>query len=309
MVLAAGRGQRMRPLSNVVPKPALPLPGGPVVASAIELAASVGVRRVVVNIFHLHERMASALSELERTDIEIAVSTEDRLMGTSGGLALARHRGLLGNGASVLVINADGLFDLDLEPLIHRHTVANDRLSLAVLPHPDPVRWSRIVVDDGGSVTGILPPGETSSGGRWFLYPGVMLVAEDAIEALEVAPHNTPETLWWPALETRRLGAAAVTGSWHEVGTPEDYIEAVQRTLAGANSIHATAIVSPHALVTRSLIGRRAAIDAGATVTASVVGEGARIGRGAMVNHSVILGDHHIEGGSTLVGRYIATPT
>jgi len=65
MVLAAGRGERMRPLSDALPKPALPLPNGPVVASALRLAAGAGIRSVTVNLWHLAEEMERALRRLE----------------------------------------------------------------------------------------------------------------------------------------------------------------------------------------------------------------------------------------------------
>ena len=64
MVLAAGRGERMRPLSDTLPKPALPLPDGPVVRSALQLAATTGTGRVVVNVWHLAERMEGCLSAI-----------------------------------------------------------------------------------------------------------------------------------------------------------------------------------------------------------------------------------------------------
>ena len=82
MILAAGRGQRMRPLTSVLPKPALPMTDGPVVASAMRLAASAGATRIVVNVSHLAKQMAEAVSGVTIDGVEIVLSFEDELMGT-----------------------------------------------------------------------------------------------------------------------------------------------------------------------------------------------------------------------------------
>ena len=147
MVLAAGRGERMQPLTTALPKPALPLPGGPVVASAIRLAAEAGATRIVVNVYHLAERMAAAVASIGIEGIEIDLSYEQELMGTAGGLALARDRGLLGDEGAVLVINGDGVLGLELQNLAERHRSGNDLVTLALLPHLDPARWSRVTLD------------------------------------------------------------------------------------------------------------------------------------------------------------------
>ena len=130
MILAAGRGKRMRPLSSVVPKPALDLPDGPVIASAMRLVEAAGVERVVVNTWHLAERMAQAVAEVELDHVEVVLSAEERLMGTAGGLALATEKS---------------------DPEVHRS---------ALLVHGT----GRRAMDELRGVLGVLRAGEPSSG-------------------------------------------------------------------------------------------------------------------------------------------------
>lgn len=307
MVLAAGRGRRMQPLTRVVPKPALPLGDGPVVASAIRLAAATSERPVVVNTWHLAEVMERALDEL-RPGIGITVSREPELMDTAGGLALARERGLLGDDGPVLVVNGDGLLDLDPARLFDRMAAADDLVTLALLPHPDPSRWSRVVLDPTGAVRRIEPPGAPATDGTALLYPGVMLVARDALSALPVRPGAIAENLWRPALAARRLGGVVVTGSWREVGTPPDYLDAVLDGLAGGRVLHPTAEVHPTAGVTAALVGRGARIGAGASVFESVVAEGAVVGPGARLERSVLLGAVTAERQESVVDEVRARP-
>lgn len=290
MVLAAGRGERMRPLTTVLPKPALPLPDGPVVASALRLAAEAGATRIVVNVCHLPERMAEAVAMLRFEGTEIVLSYEQELMGTAGGLALARDRGLLGHKGAVLVINGDGVLGLELHSLAVRHLAGNDLVTLALLPHLDPDRWSRVTLDSDGRIEAILGPGSPDAFETPFLYPGVMAVSREALEGLPMGPGGIPAALWEPAQSSRRLGGVVVAGHWREVGTPTDYLEVMRTRLSGTTIIEASADVDPAAEITSSFIGREVVVSSGAVVEESVITEGAIIGERAKVVRSVLFG-------------------
>ena len=308
MVLAAGRGRRMRPLSDVLPKPALPVLDRPVVRWALEQAAAAGVGRVVVNTWHLAPLMESAVEEGVPPGLDVSFSREPELMGGAGGLALARDRGLLGREGPVLVINGDGLVDLDLGPLLERHRSAGDLVTLALLPHPEPTRWSRVLLDGRGAVERILPPGHPGRGETPRLYPGVMLVARRALEALPSGPGETGELLWSPALERGRLGGAEVAGRWAEVGTPGDYLRVVLEALPARGWIHPSAVVEPGAVVERSMVGPGVRLETGARLVRSVAGHGAVVRRGATVVESVLLGAVEAGPGELLEGETRAAP-
>lgn len=290
MVLAAGRGERMRPLSDVLPKPALPLADGPVVASALQLAADTGVDRIVVNTWHLGRLMENAVTATTGLGMRVGFSPENSLMGTAGGLALARDRGLLGTTGPVLVVNGDGRLRLDLGPLFEGHRARRDAVTLGLLPHPDPNRWSRVVVGPQGTVTAIRPPGEVAPGEVSSVYPGVMVVSREALDGLPSSPGEIPGRLWFHALGVGRLGGALISGEWREVGTAADYLAVVTEQLAGENFIHPTAAVAPTAVIRASLIGRNVTIGDRAVIRGSVVAEGARIANGSFVSNSVLLG-------------------
>lgn len=307
MVLAAGRGERMRPLSRVLPKPALPLLRQPVVASAIALAATADCRRIVVNTWHLAEIMERSLGDIETTT-HLAVSREPELMGTAGGLALARDRGLLGDDGPILVINGDGVLNLDLKPLFSRMEDSRDLVSLALLPHLDPRAWSRVVLEDDGSVASIMGAGDPVPGEVPFLYPGVMLVSREALSRLEAQPGGVPEHLWGPALALGRFGGIPVSGHWREVGTPPGYLEAVMTRLNGDTVIHPSAEIHESAAIGSALIGRGVRIEADAVVGASVVAEGARVAAGARVLRSVLLGKAVATAGENVIDDFRAEP-
>ena len=291
MVLGAGRGLRMRPLSMVVPKPALPLPDGPVIASAIRLAAAAGARNIAVNTWHLADRMAAAVAEVDLPGVTIVLSREDSLMGTAGGLALARDRGLLGDSGPILVVNGDGALGLDLSPLLDDHLRRADLVTLALLPHLDPRRWSQVELDAKGHVAAILPAGQPGPDRVPYLYPGVMVVSRPALESLPSTPGEIPGELWQPARVAGGLGGTVVAGHWREVGTPAEYLDLVVTRLAGASLIHPTAEVAASAGLDEALIGAGASVAADATVRRSAVVGGAAVAAGSTVVDSVLIGE------------------
>jgi mannose-1-phosphate guanylyltransferase len=290
MVLAAGRGERMRPLSGVLPKPALPLADGPVIGSALRLAERTGADRIVVNTWHLGDRMAAAVAEAGHSRLDVVLSPETSLMGTAGGLALARDRGVLKTTGPVLVVNGDGCHDLDLNRLVERHTLGGDAVTLGLLPHPDPARWSRVLVGAQERVIAIRPAGKAEPHEDCRLYPGVMVVSRKSLDTLPSEPGEIPERLWFPALETGSLGAATISGSWREVGTPADYHSVIMDQLAGGNRVHPTAEIDRTAEIENSFIGRGVRIRDRAQVRHSVVVEGAVVDTEASVDRSVLLG-------------------
>lgn len=291
MVLAAGRGERMLPLSRVLPKPALPVVDRPLVAWALRQAAAAGAESITVNTWHRARAMERSVAGVDLAGSRVGISGESELMGTAGGLALARDRGLLAGSGPVLVLNGDCILDLDLEPLLERHCRAGDLVTLALLPHPDPLRWARLRVDEAGRVTHILPRGESAEGEMPLLFPGVMMVSREALDRLPSGPGETPAALWGPAREAGRLGGVVVSGHWREVGTPAAYLEAVLDRLAGSPRLEAGAEVNPRASVGAALIGHGVVVEADAVVDESVVTGGARVRRGARVVRSVLLGD------------------
>ncbi len=307
MVLAAGRGRRMRPLSDLVPKPALPLLGRPLVSWALAQARSAGASAVVVNVWHLAGLMEAAVRRAAGEG-GVGISREKKLLGGAGGIAAARDRGLLGREGPVLVLNGDSVLDLDLAPLFARHAAARDLVTLALLPHPDPGRWSSVWLAPDGSVTAIVPPGGPPAAGTPYLYPGLMLLARAAVESIPAGAGEVGERIWSPAQKGGRLGGAVVRGRWREVGTPADYLAAVQALLGGESWVHPTARRAAGARVERSMLGEGVRVGEGAIVRDSVLALGVAVGRGCRVERSVMLGPVALPAGSSWADAVTAGP-
>ncbi len=308
MVLAAGRGTRMRPLTEVLPKPALPVLGEPLVAWAMRQAERAGVSKIVVNTWHLAERMEAAVRSVSR-GVPVAISREERLMDTAGGIALARERGLLGGDGPVLVLNGDGLYGLDLAPVLEVHGREDLDVTVALLPHLDPARWSRVLLDPSGRVTGIRPPGDPAPGEAPFLYPGAMVLARRVVDRLPVEPGGILERIWNPAMADGRMGGVVVAGHWREIGTPGAYLDAVLELLGEGSWIAGDAAVDPTASLGRSAVGTAVAIGPGAVVGESILDGAVTVGEGARVIRCVLVGPVTIGPGETVTGAVqVAAP-
>ncbi len=310
MIFAAGRGRRMQPLSDVLPKPALPVPGGPVVSWGLRLVARSGIRTAVLNSWWLANTMERTAAEAVPENLVLRFSREEQLMETAGGLALARDRGLLGTDGPVLVVNGDGVLNLTLEELFRRHRETNDLVTLGLLPHLGPERWSRVTLDRDGLVSAILPPGLPAPSEIPLLYPGVMVISREAIEALETMPSGVASALWAPARAQQRLGGVLVSGHWREVGTPADYLEHVMALLGDRTNLHPSAHVDNDAVLRCALVGPGVSIERDVVIDRSIISHGAVIGAGARILRSVVLGDVHIAAGETVADEIrVTTPS
>jgi NDP-sugar pyrophosphorylase family protein len=120
MILAAGLGTRLWPLTADRGKPAVPFLGRPLIAGMAALARAHRFRKIVVNTHHQPESIQAALLGLE-SEVEIVYSHEDEILGTAGALALARDRGLLDTDRPTMVLNGKLHIDLDLRAIAQTH--------------------------------------------------------------------------------------------------------------------------------------------------------------------------------------------
>ena len=131
MVLAAGLGTRLRPLTDTIPKPLLPEANRPMLEYTFLLLArsGLGIEEVIVNAHHLHERLEEGLRNIETTGMRVHVSREPKILGTAGGPKKARA---FLEGGTFLLLNGDFLIDIDLAEVLdlHRRRAARATMGL-----------------------------------------------------------------------------------------------------------------------------------------------------------------------------------
>jgi mannose-1-phosphate guanylyltransferase len=307
MVLGAGLGTRLRPLTELLPKPAAPVCGAPLLAHAFRALARAGADRLVVNAHHLPEALErAARAAAGELGLPLAVSREPVIAGTGGALREARR--WLDGAGTVVLWNGDILFDLDLAAALAAHRASGALATMVLLPMPEGARYAAVEVDEGLAVRRIAgafgPGGEGLS--PWH-FSGVHLLSPALLEAVPAAPFEVDinRHVYPPLMASGAVRGFLARGYWNDLGTPGRYLEACLDALAGrvggavrldgvevAPGVWLGAGARVHSsawLAGPALVGPGAVVEAGASVGPGAVLEaGARVGELALVRDAVV---------------------
>ncbi len=212
MILAAGRGERMRPLTDSVPKPLLEVHGKPIIVRMIERLASAGFVELVINHAHLGHLMEAALGEGTRYGVAIRYSSEGDALQAAGGIAKALP--LLGPDP-FLVVNGDILCDVDFARL-RRHSLGPNLAHIVLVPNP--------VQHPGGDFA--LAGGLARSDGspKWT-FAGIGVYAPALFRSVASGHKAQLAPLLRAAMDSDRVSAEIHRGQWADVGTPQRLAE------------------------------------------------------------------------------------
>lgn len=295
MIVAAGLGTRLHPLTELRPKPALPVRGVPLVAAQLALLAHHGVREAVINVHHLPERLREAAERHCPPGLSLRFSHERELLDTGGGIA--RVADFLRESDPCLILGGDMLLDADLGALRAQHRERGDAVTMLLLRDPRMERFGSVGVDAAGRVRRIGRRfdlgGECDAG----LYVWANWVASRAFDHLphrEVFSHF--DGWWWPLLSA---GARDIRGhvtevtdcTWCPVGTPQEYLTAnLDPPKLGYFDADAEGRRAGARFEEDLVIGAGAVLGAGARLRRSVVWDGERVPAGLRASDGVFAG-------------------
>jgi NDP-sugar pyrophosphorylase family protein len=299
MVLAAGAGVRLRPLTYLCAKPVVPVLNRPLLHFTLERLAAAGVTEAVVNLHHLPRTVRRALGDGRRFGLRLRWSPEAELLGTGGGLRQARR--FFGD-EPLLIVNGDVLFDFDLRALAARHRSSGARATLALRPNPDPRRYSPVVTARGGRILAIAGRPAPARGGV-SMFTGIHVLDPALIERLPPGRSDSVRDLYLPLLaQGERLQGLRLRGAWYDLGHPGLYRRAqlalVRRRVPGGALIAPGARVHATARVRASVIGAGCVVGPGARVERSVLWDHARVGPAARVSDAVLTSGVRLEAGA-----------
>lgn len=230
MILAAGLGTRLRPLTERLPKPLLPLAGRPLIEYTLAWIAAAGITQVMINLHYKGDLIREALGDGRRFGLDLSYSEEPEILGTGGGL---KHvEGFLGDGP-FLVVNADILTGLDPRELIAAHARNRGLVTLAVRRAPDAASYGVLGLDDEGRIRRFLGRGAWQGPAlHEVMFTGIHVVEPRVLA--EIPPGVfAPITDAYIAMVERgeRVFGHPTDASWIDIGTPDRYREA-QRLVA-----------------------------------------------------------------------------
>lgn len=287
LVLAAGEGRRLRPLTAAMPKPMVPVLGRPILAYTLDALVEAGVEACAINLHHCGELIESYCGAAWR-GMRMRYSAEPVLLGTLG--ALAPVADFLAAADEVLLVNGDSLCHWPLERLAGRRRSAGARVALLLAGGASTSEFGGgIGVDRDGRVRS-LPGLDLGGRVREEVFAGAHVLDPALVEGLAARPSDIVRDLYRPLLERGELITSHTTNRrWADLGTPERYRQGVLRALAGRGSYAAAgARIAAGARVVGSVIEAGARLETGSEVRCSVVLAGAVIGAGARVEDAVI---------------------
>lgn len=270
LVLTAGLATRLRPLSLVRAKAALPVAGSPLAARVLRSLATAGVRDAVLNLHHLPETIAARIGDGSDLGLRVRYSWESPVLGSAGGPRRALP--LLGAPA-FFILNGDTLTTVDLTALLAEHARSGALVTMAVVPNHEPQKYGG-VLSSGGAVTGFVRRGAAQSSQH---FTGVQVASSEAFATVPPdVPFESVATLY-PQLIAARPGCIRVfetQAEFHDIGTPADYLR-TSRLFASREHPD-------------SLIGARAHVDASARIDGSVLWDDVVVGAGASLRGCVV---------------------
>jgi len=216
MILAAGRGERLRPLTDTTPKPLVEAGGKTLLGRHLERLARAGFRHAVINVSHLGEQIVARFDGRAPQGMEITWSRETTPLETAGGIAQARA--LLGE-APFLLVNADIWCEFDFSNL--RNFQLEKRLAhLVLVPNPP---WH-----PGGDFSlehGVI--GNAAS--PRYTYAGISVLSPRLVDGIAAGAKAQLAPLWRAAAERGQVSGELYEGYWNDVGTPERLSGLAQR--------------------------------------------------------------------------------
>lgn len=287
IVLTAGLGTRLDPITRFLAKAAVPMAGKTLVERVLVWLKSQGIDDVVLNLHHKPESITAIVGDGSELGLRVRYSWEPVLLGSAGGprLALTLWPGQSG---PCLIVNGDTLTDLALAPLIEAHRASGARATLAVIRNVRPDHYNGIRAGSDRTVTGFVAKGHTDP--TWH-FVGVQVVEANVFDRLAVgAPAETVHGLYRDMVRESPGSVMVwpVDAPFLDVGTPADYISAVL-SLAGTDVvIEGDAVIDPSAILQRCVVWDGAKVGAGARLTDCVVLSGAEVPSGTTANDSVI---------------------
>lgn len=285
MILAAGLGTRLRPLSTLRAKPAMPIRGIPVIAHTLTWLAKNDVSEIVINLHHLPDSVRDAVARHRPPGVRVSYSFERELLGTGGGMRAVAD--FLGGSDPSVVVSGDMIVDLDLRAAVARHVARGDRCTF-LLREDDPraERFGTLGADDEDCLRRIGRRFDLGGESRRGLFLGIRIVAARCLGDWPEAPAFEDLRDWLaPQLQAgaRDLRVDWVPrdrSSWEPVGTTEEYLAANLDVALPAYRGEIPGTVEAEIVESEAgpiVVGTGARIDPGASLERVVVWPGERV--------------------------------
>ncbi len=296
IVLSAGYGTRLWPLTEDRTKPAIPILGKPLVGYVAEYLAGYGIDEIVVNLHHRPESVRRALGDGSRFGVRLHYVEEPVILGTSGALDNTRE---FFERETFVVVNGKIITDIDLHAAIETHRRMNALSTLVLLPNVRRERFS-VVETENGRVKGFgrMPVAE---GPVPLMFTGIHIMEPRILEYVPRGVFSDSVTDIYPkAMANGEIVAAHIaSGRWRELSTLKRYLDINVELLKEEGMTLVTGIddlIAATAVVRESVFWDRVEVDKGARITRAVLADNVKIRANEVVENAVVVPRRLVEG-------------
>ena len=289
MIMAAGVGARLRPLTATMPKPMVPILGKPVMEYGVELLRQHGVRQIIANLHYLPDVIKSYFADGQAFGVEMHYSYEEELLGTAGGV---KHNQAFLETGTFVILSGDGLTDIDLSAMYAYHKRKGALATIALKCVEDVSKYGVVIQDSEGRITAFQEKPKAEAALSNLANTGIYIFEPEIFEFIpahtfydfgkELFPRLVEEGLPFYGWET--------DGYWSDIGSFESYKEAQFHMLNGSpfHMGRGSVIADSVALKGNVVIGRNTVVGERCILHDSVILDDVRIGNDATIVDAVI---------------------
>jgi NDP-sugar pyrophosphorylase family protein len=299
MILSAGYGTRLWPLTEDRTKPAIPILGKPLVGYVAEYLARYGWRDILVNLHHRPDSVRKALGDGSQFGVKLQYIDEPVILGTSGALDNARS---YFDSETFLVINGKLICDLDLDAALARHRESQAIATLVLLPNTKYERFT-VVESANGFLKGFagMPGPPSASLEPPLMFTGIQILEPRIFEYIPrgVFSHTTTDVYPRAILQGERVAVHVASGTWYELSTLQRYLDISLALLAARNekvTVGARCAVDAAAEVSDAVLWDDVVVEAGAQVRRAVLADGVCIRSGEVIENAIVVRSSLIAG-------------
>jgi len=300
MILSAGYGTRLWPLTEDRTKPAIPILGKPLVGYVAEYLARFGCKEVVVNLHHRPESVRAALGDGSRFGVNLHYVEEPEILGTSGALDNARL--LLGDDTFV-VINGKIITDIDLHAALHTHERSGAIATMVLLPNAKHEPFTVVETKDGllKGFGGLPTPAHAASDEAVLMFTGIQIFEPRIFEYIPhgVFSHSTTDVFPRAMSNGEQIATHVATGTWYELSTLQRYLDISLALLTEKDQLFyagASCVISVSADLTQAILWNNVVVEPKAVVKRAVLGDGVRIRAGQVIKDAVVVKASLVQG-------------
>ena len=291
IILSAGYGTRLWPLTADRTKPAIPILGKPLVGYVAEYIASYGFDDIVINLHHRPESVRAALGDGSQFGVKLNYVEEPIILGTSGALDNTRE---FFEGETFLAINGKIITDVDLNAALDTHRKTNAIATLVLLANTRRERFSVVQVDEGRVKGFGGMPEENSDGPAPLMFTGIQILEPRIFDYIPrgVFSHSTTDVYPQAIANGETVAAHIASGSWRELSTLKRYVDISVEMLREQGRLYVAGAgceIARSASITQAVLWDHVKIGAGAQIRGSVLADDVQVPAGAIIENCVVV--------------------